>query len=142
MPDIDLLNNQTRGEKEHSRKPIISQQPTYLNNQKPTKPIIFSATNRLETPFFSLQYFPTSKVKTIINIQSLGPNNKTLQNQTKSNKSILFNQNSTKTRNYNFDSLNKKNDFHYKSLSSQRGEGHERVAALRGGGGPSKVREE
>ena len=115
------------GKKNTQENPLFSQQPTDLNNQKPTKPQ-FSATNRLETPFFSLQYFPTSKVKTRINIQTLGLNNKTLQNQIK--QADLFNQNNTKTRNYKFDSSNKKNDFHCKSLSSQRGEGDERVAAL------------
>ena len=66
LPNIDFLSNQTGGEKEYSRKPII-----------------FSATNRSETLFFSLQYFPTSKAKTRINIQTLGLNNKTLQNQIK-----------------------------------------------------------
>ena len=71
-----------------------------------------------ETLFFSLQYFPTSKVKTRINIQTLGLNNKTLQNQIK--QVDLFNQNSTKTRNYKFDSLNKKNNFYCKSLEMRK----------------------
>ena len=71
-----------------------------------------------ETFFFSLQYFPTSKAKTRINIQTLGLNNKTLQNQIK--QADLFNQNSTKTRNYKFDSLNKKNDFYCKSLEMRK----------------------
>ena len=71
-----------------------------------------------ETFFFSLQYFPTSKAKTRINIQTLGLNNKTLQNQIK--QADLFNQNSTKTRNYKFDSLNKKNDFYCKSLKMRK----------------------
>ena len=111
LPNIDFLSNQPGGEKEHSRKLII-----------------FSATNRSETLFFSLQYFPTSKEKRRINIKNLGLNNKTLQNQF--TQADLFNQNSTKTRYYKFDSLNIKNDFHCKSLSSQRGEGDERVADL------------
>ena len=71
-----------------------------------------------ETLFFSLQYFPTSKAKTRINIQTLGLNNKTLQNQIK--QADLFNQNKTKTRNYKFDSLNKKNDFYCKSLEMRK----------------------
>ena len=71
-----------------------------------------------ETLFFSLQYFPTSKAKTRINIQTLGLNNKTLHNQIK--QADLFNQNSTKTRNYKFDSLNKKNNFYCKSLEMRK----------------------
>ena len=73
------------GKKNIQENPLFSQQPTDLNNCKPIKPIIFSATNRSKTLFFSLQYFSTSKVKTRINIQTLGLNNKTLQNQIKSN---------------------------------------------------------
>ena len=69
-------------------------------------------------PFFLLQYFPTSKAKTRINIQTLGLNNKTLQNQIK--QADLFNQNSTKTRSYKFDSLNKKNDFYFKILEMRK----------------------
>ena len=68
--------------------------------------------------FFLLQYFPTSKAKTRINIKTLGLNNKTLQNQIK--QTDLFNQNSTKTRSYKFDSLNKKNDFYFKSLEMRK----------------------
>ena len=44
LPDIDFLSNQIGGEKEHSRKPII-----------------FSATNRLETLFFHYNIFPHQK---------------------------------------------------------------------------------
>ena len=73
--------------------------------------------------FFFITIFSQIKSK-----NKIGLNNKTLQSQLK--QVNLFNQNSTKTRNYKFDSLNKKNDFHYKNLSSQRGEGDERVAAL------------
>ena len=65
------------GKKNTKENPLFSQHPIDLNNRKPTKPIIFSATNRLETLLFSLQYFPTSKAKTRINIQTLGLNNKT-----------------------------------------------------------------
>ena len=51
------------GKKNTKENPLFSQHPTDLNNRKPTKPIIFSATNRSETLLFSLQYFPTSKAK-------------------------------------------------------------------------------
>ena len=51
------------GKKNTKENPLFSQHPTDLNNWKPTKPIIFSATNRSETLLFSLQYFPTSKAK-------------------------------------------------------------------------------
>ena len=53
---------------------------TIRNQQNP----LFSQQSIDRKPFFfSLQYFPTSKVKTRINIQTLGSNNKTLQNQIK-----------------------------------------------------------
>ena len=46
LPNIDFLSNQTGGEKEHSRKPII-----------------FSATNRSETLFFFITIFSHIKSK-------------------------------------------------------------------------------
>ena len=79
----------------------------------------FLSNQQIRNPSFFIAIFSHIKSKTRINIQTLGLNNMTLQNQIKSNKPILFNQNSTKTRNYKFDSLNKKNDFHCKRLSSQ-----------------------
>ena len=80
LPDIDFLGNQTGGEKEHSRKPIIFSATNRSEQSETNKTHYFLSNQEIGNFFFSLQYFLTSKVKTRINIQTLGLNNKTLQN--------------------------------------------------------------
>ena len=82
LPGIDFLANQTGGEKEESRKPIIFLATNRSDQSETNKTHYFLNNQQIGNPF-SLQYFPTSKVKTRINIQTLSPNNKTLQNQIK-----------------------------------------------------------
>ena len=48
------------GKKKNQENPLFSQQPIDLTNRKPTKPIIFSTTNRLET-LFHYNIFPHQK---------------------------------------------------------------------------------
>ena len=87
MPDIDFLSNQTsRGKRTQENpdlnKSEINKDHYFLSNQQIGTRIIKIAlklentnlitientTNRNKNHYFSLQYFPTSKVKTRINI--------------------------------------------------------------------------
>ena len=58
-----FLATKPEGKKNTQLNPLFSQQPTDLNNQKPTKPIIFSAINRSETLFFFITIFSHIKSK-------------------------------------------------------------------------------
>ena len=58
-----FLATKPEGKKNTQENPLFSQQPTDLNNQKPTKPIIFSAINRSETLFFFITIFSHIKSK-------------------------------------------------------------------------------
>ena len=63
LPDIDLLNNQTRGEKEHSRKPIIFSATNIFEQSETNKTHYFLSNQQIGNPFFFITLFSHIKSK-------------------------------------------------------------------------------